>query len=147
MYWRNIISVHAFNVKSILCIVNYMIINNIHNRTPKSGILFTDLCKGDFFNTHNFMKLWIKVMLYNYYLWAKIESKRRYEWLRAKRSEGTGGVLAERKEPPFTIYSWIRIKYIIALCSLILRRGYLMRCAILVINIFTAYIYFQNNQG
>ena len=45
MYRRNIIPVflaHAFNVKSILCTVNYMIIrnmtmliSNIHNKTPK----------------------------------------------------------------------------------------------------------------
>ena len=45
-----VFSVHVFNVKSILCIVNYMIIrrstmltSNIHNRTPKSGILFTNI--------------------------------------------------------------------------------------------------------
>ena len=43
-------------VKSILCIVNYMITSNIHNRTPKSGILFTDICIGDFCNKHDFMR-------------------------------------------------------------------------------------------
>ena len=58
---RNIIPVflvHVFNVKSIICIVNYMIIrrmtmliSDIHNRTPKSGILLTDICIGDFFKT------------------------------------------------------------------------------------------------
>ena len=35
---------HAFNARSILCVVNYRVISNIHNRTPKSGILFTDMC-------------------------------------------------------------------------------------------------------
>ena len=57
MYWSNVIPVflvHAFNVKSILCIVNYMIV--IHNRTHKSGILFTDKCIGNFFKKHDFMK-------------------------------------------------------------------------------------------
>ena len=71
--------VHAFNVKSILCIVNYMLVCNIHNRTPKSGIIFTDVCVGDFFNRHNFMKHLVEVMFYYYYLLAKIEPKRRYE--------------------------------------------------------------------
>ena len=88
MYWRNIIPVflvHAINVKPIFCIVNYMIISNIHNRTPKLGILFTYICIGDFYNRHNFMKHWVEVMFYYYYLWAEIWPSRRYEWLRAKR--------------------------------------------------------------
>ena len=37
-----------------------MIISNIHNRTPKSGILFTDMCIGDFFNRHDFMIINLK---------------------------------------------------------------------------------------
>ena len=32
------------------------------------------------------MKHWVEVMFYYYYLWAKIEQKRVYEWLRAKQS-------------------------------------------------------------
>ena len=82
MCWRNIITVflvHAFNVKAILFIVNYMIISNIYNRMPKSDIIFIDTCIGDFFNRHDFIKHWVKVMFYYYYLWAKIEQKRRYE--------------------------------------------------------------------
>ena len=69
MYWRNVLPVflvHAFNVELILLIVNYMIINHIHNRTPKSSILFTDIFTGDFFNRHDFMKHWVKVMFYYY---------------------------------------------------------------------------------
>ena len=58
-----------------------MIISNIHNRMPKSGILFTDICIGDIFNRHNFMKQWVKVMFYYYYLWAKIGPKGIYEWM------------------------------------------------------------------
>ena len=57
-----------------------------------------------------------------------------------ERSEGADGVLAYHREAPFTIYSWtIRIMccvkdwiYIIAICSLVLRRGFLIRCAMLV---------------
>ena len=55
--------VYPFNVKSILCIVDWMIIrkrtmitSNFYNRTPESDILFTDICVGDFFNRHDFMK-------------------------------------------------------------------------------------------
>ena len=64
MYWRNIIPVflvHAFNVKSVSCIVNYLMISNIHNRTLKSDILFTYLCIRDFFNRHDLMKHWVQV--------------------------------------------------------------------------------------
>ena len=51
-------------------------------------------------------------------------------------------VLAQRREAPITIYSWtVRImcywkvwKYIIAICSLVFLRGFLIRCAILVIS-------------
>ena len=39
-----------------------MLISNIHNRTPKSSLLFTDICIGDFFNRDDFMKHWVKVM-------------------------------------------------------------------------------------
>ena len=76
MYCQNIIPVflvYTFNVKSISCIVNYVILNNIHNRTPKIGILFTDVCIGDFFNRHDVMMDWVQVLFYCYYLWAKIE--------------------------------------------------------------------------
>ena len=70
----------------------------------------------------------------------KNEPKRRYEWLEVKWSGGAEGVLTERRDASFTIYSWtIRImyylkvwKYIIAKCSLILRRGFLIRYAVLV---------------
>ena len=65
---------------------------NIYNRTPKSGTLFTDICIWDIFSRHDFMKHWVEVMFYYYYfyyLWAKIEPKCRYEWLRAKWSEVT----------------------------------------------------------
>ena len=74
-------------------------------------------------NGHDFMKHWIEFMFYFYYMWAKIEPKRRYEWLRANGSEGAEGILPERRETPSTIYSWtIRImcyvkvwKYIISI--------------------------------
>ena len=33
-----------------------MLISNIHNRTPKSGILFTDICVGDLININDFIK-------------------------------------------------------------------------------------------
>ena len=39
-----------------------MIISKIHNKTLTSCILFTDICTGDFFNTHDFMNYWVKVM-------------------------------------------------------------------------------------
>ena len=121
MYWKNIIPVflaHAFNVKLNLCIVNYMIISNIHNWTPKSGILFTDICIGDFFNGHNFMcplswRHWVEVMSYYNYLWSKIEPNRIYEWLRAKWNGGGKGVLAGRREVPFTIYSLDHTNYLL----------------------------------
>ena len=61
-----------------------MIISYIHNKTPKA--------------VSYIMKHWDEFMFYHYYLWAKIEPKRRYEWLRAKRSEGAGGVPAEHRE-------------------------------------------------
>ena len=89
----------------------------------KSGSLFTDICIGDIFNRHDFMKHWVKVMFYYYYLWVKIEPNRRYDWMPAKRSKGAESVLVERRQAPFTIYSCtIRImcylkvwKYIIAI--------------------------------
>ena len=62
-----------------------VLVSNIHKRTPNSGILYKNICIGDFFNRHDFMKHWVEVMFYYYYLLAKIEPKRRYEWLRAKR--------------------------------------------------------------
>ena len=31
-------------------------------RMPKTGILFTDICIGDFFNKHVFIKHWLEVM-------------------------------------------------------------------------------------
>ena len=68
-----VFSVHTLKAKSILCFVNYMIISNIYKRTLKSGILFTDTCIGDIFNRHDFMKQWVIVMFYYYYLWAKIK--------------------------------------------------------------------------
>ena len=71
--------VHEFNIKSIICIVNYMIISNNHNRTPKKDILFTDICIGDIFNRLDFMKHRVEVMYYYYYLSAKIEPKLRYK--------------------------------------------------------------------
>ena len=131
-----------------------MIISNIYNRTPKSGILFTDICIGDFFNRHDFMKHWLEVMFYYHYLWGKIEPKRRYEWLRAKRSEGTEGVLDERTEAPLTIYSrTIRImccvkvwKYIVTICSLVLHREFLIRCAILVYDFAKQLRYFSKHK-
>ena len=102
MCWRSIkliFLVHTFNVKKISCLVNYMIIiSNIHNRMPKSGILFTDISIGDFFNGIDFMKHWVEAVFYYYYLWAKIEPKRRYEWFRAKRSDGTERVLADCRD-------------------------------------------------
>ena len=39
-----------------------MIICNIHNRTTKSGILFTDIYLGDIFKTHDFMMHCVEVM-------------------------------------------------------------------------------------
>ena len=72
----------------------------------------------------------------------KLNHKRRYKWLRAKR----GCRRRPRGAQPdsFTIYSWtIRIicyvkvwKYIIAIFSLVLGREFLIRCAILVIESF-----------
>ena len=47
--------VHTFNVTSTLCFVKYVMISNIHNRTPKSCILFTDFCIKYLFNWHDFM--------------------------------------------------------------------------------------------
>ena len=87
MYCKNIkpvFLVHAFNVKSVLCIVNCML-SNIYNRTPKSGMLFTNISIGDFFNRIHFLKHWVEVMFYHWYLWATIELNHRCEWLRAKR--------------------------------------------------------------
>ena len=88
MCWRIIIPVfliHAFNVKSIFCIVNYMIINNIHNRTAKSGILFTEICIRDFFNRHDFMKYW-SVQVNIWFTKIICEHKlNQSEWLRPKR--------------------------------------------------------------
>ena len=65
--YYTIFLVHAFNVESILSIVNYMIKNNIHNIMPKSGILFTDVCIGYLFNRIDFMKHSVEVMFYYYY--------------------------------------------------------------------------------
>ena len=48
--------IHAFNVKSILCFVNYAVICNIHDSTPETGILFTDFYIKDIFNRIDFMK-------------------------------------------------------------------------------------------
>ena len=63
LHWINVVKkyyasflVHTFNVTLTLCSVKYMMISNIHNRTPKCGILFTDLCTKSFFNWHDFMK-------------------------------------------------------------------------------------------
>ena len=140
-HWRIIISVflvHAFAVKSILCIVNHMIISNIHNITPKSGILFTYICIADIFNSNDFMKHWLEVMFYTIICEKKMNHSVHYECLRANREcrSRPRGV----REAPFTIYSWtIRImcyvkvwNHIIAICSLVFRRWFLIRCAILV---------------
>ena len=132
MYWRNILSVflvHAFNVKFILCIVNHMIISNIHNRTPKSNILFTDMCIGDFFNRLDFMKHWVEFMFYYYAIICE-----------QNLNQIVDTSDCERREAPFTRYSWnIRImcyvkiwKHLIAICSLVLRRGFLIQCTMLV---------------
>ena len=39
-----------------------MVISNIHNRMPKSGILYTNMCTGDYFTKHDFMKHWVEIM-------------------------------------------------------------------------------------
>ena len=51
------ILVFTFNAKSILSFINYMIISSIHNITPKSSILFTDLCTRDFCNWQDFIHI------------------------------------------------------------------------------------------
>ena len=141
MYWRIIIPeflVHAFNLKSILCFVNYMIIINIHNRMPKSGILFTVACIGDFFNRHNFMKHWVKVI---YVLLLIFVSKRRRpndcERSRArvpKASTRSADKLISQFSWTMRIICYVKVwKYIIAICSLVLCRGFLIRCAILLL--------------
>ena len=48
--------VHTFNVTSVSSFVKYMIISNIHNRTPKNGILFTDLWIKYFINWHDLVE-------------------------------------------------------------------------------------------
>ena len=52
--------VHTFNVTSVSSFVKYMIISNIH-RTPKNGILFTDVCTKYFFNRQDFMNHSVEV--------------------------------------------------------------------------------------
>ena len=134
MFWRNVkpvFLVYTFIVKLISCFVNYTVISNIHNRTPKSGILFTDICIGDFFNIQDFMKHWVEVIFYYYYLWTKIEPNRKYEWLQAKRSESAESSLAERIEALSTIYSWT-IRIMCHVKFFVPRWGFLIRCAILV---------------
>ena len=141
MYWRIInpvFLVHAFNVKSILCIVDYMIISNIHNRTPKSNFIFTAIYIWDFFNRHEFMKHCVKFMFYFYYLWAKIEPKRRYEWLWAKRGRRSRPRGAQRSS--FHNLLFAHTNYV--LCKglklynhnklTFFRKGFSIRCAILV---------------
>ena len=39
-----------------------MIISYTYNRAPKMGILFKDVCIGDFFNRHDFMKHRVEVI-------------------------------------------------------------------------------------
>ena len=41
-----------------------MAISNIHNRMPKTGILFTDICLGDFFTRHDFVCQAVHVCMY-----------------------------------------------------------------------------------
>ena len=74
-----------------------MLISNIHNITPNMvsylqvyvlKISLTELILWSIrlnFVTKN-------------YLWTKIEPKRKYKWLQAKRSEGAEGVRAEPRE-------------------------------------------------
>ena len=45
-------TVMEFNFRKLIT----MIISDIHYRTPKSSILFTDIFIGDFFVRHDFMK-------------------------------------------------------------------------------------------
>ena len=40
-----------------------MVKSNIHNRMVKSGILFTDLCIGDFFNKHDILKSYFTTII------------------------------------------------------------------------------------
>ena len=61
-YYTSIFFKFILFFSSILGFVNYMVISSIHNRTPKSSILYRDLSIGDFFNGHDFMKHWVGVM-------------------------------------------------------------------------------------
>ena len=112
-----------------------LIISNIHNRTPKSSILFTDMSIGDLFSRHDFMKHWVEVMFYYNHLWAQIEPKW-YKWFRAKR--GRWRHLRGVQRSPFHYLlldhtNYVKVwKYIIAICSLVLHRSFQIRCAILV---------------
>ena len=135
MYWRTIIPVflvHTVNVKSILFSVNYMTMSNNHNRTPKSGILFTYSCIREQTRFCEALS-WSHVLLLLFV--RKNWTKGWYDWLRAKWSEGAEGILVERRGAPFIIHSWtIRIMcyvkvwiHIIAICSYVLRRGFLIQ--------------------
>ena len=94
----------AFNKKSILHTVNYMIIrkmtmliSNTHNITPNMvSYLQTYVLKISSIE----LILWSIRLNFESknYLWTKIEPKRKYKWLPAKRSEGAEGVLAELRE-------------------------------------------------
>ena len=75
-----------------------MIISNIHNRTPKTGILFT-ICTGDFFNHDLILR--------------SIDLKSCATTIincEPKLNQSVDTSVCERKEAPFSIYSWtIRI--------------------------------------
>ena len=53
-----------------------------HNRTPKSGILFTDICPGDFFNKHNFLKSCLTTII------CKQKLNQNINWSDGKRGRG-----------------------------------------------------------
>ena len=147
MWWRNILPaylVHALNVKYILCNINYMIINNIPNRTPKSGILFTGICIGDIVEIGDIgeimsstnMILWsIELNLCFTTIICEQKFDQAVDTSDCERREDTEGILAERREAPFGIYfltirimCYVKIwKYIIALCLFVLYRGFLTK--------------------
>ena len=76
-----------------------MLISNIHNKTPKM-VSYLQIYAWKISSTE--LILWsIKLnFVSKNYLRTKIESKRKYKWLPAKRSEGAEGVLAEPREDP-----------------------------------------------
>ena len=70
--------------------------SNIHNRTLKSGILFKDNCIGDFFDRIDFINCRVEAVFH-------FLSKNCTEaQIGVIASEGTEGILAERREAAFT---------------------------------------------